>query len=110
MTSSDNQQNSSGGGNAKTVAIISYITIIGWVIALVMHNNDKTELGAFHLRQAIGLFLTGLVLSFIPVLGWIVSLGVFILWILAIIGAINGEMKPVPLVGEFYQKTFQGLK
>jgi uncharacterized membrane protein len=96
-------------GQGKTVAILSYITIIGWIIALVMHNNDKSALGAFHLRQGIGLFLTGLILSFIPVLGWIVSLGVFILWILGLIAAINGEMKPVPLVGEFYQKTFAGL-
>ncbi len=95
--------------NGKTVAILSYITIVGWIIALVMHNNDKSALGAFHLRQGIGLFLTSLILSFIPVLGWIVALGVFILWILGLISAINGEMKPVPLLGDFYQKTFAGL-
>lgn len=96
-------------GNGKTVAILSYITIIGWIIALVMHNNDKSALGAFHLRQGIGLFLTSLILSFIPVIGWIAAIGVFILWILGLIAAVNGEMKPVPLVGDFYQKTFAGL-
>ncbi len=95
--------------NGKTVAILSYITLVGWIIALVMHNNDKSALGAFHLRQGIGLFLTSLILSFIPVLGWIVALGVFILWILGLISAINGEMKPVPLLGDFYQRTFAGL-
>lgn len=28
----------------KTVAIISYITLIGFVVALIMHNDDKTNL------------------------------------------------------------------
>ena len=33
--------------NGKTVAIIAYITVIGWIIALVMNNKDKTELGSY---------------------------------------------------------------
>ncbi len=42
----------------KTVAIISYITIIGWVIALVMYNGGKkSKLGAFHIRQSLGVLI-----------------------------------------------------
>ena len=49
--------------NGKTIAIIAYITLIGWIIALVMHNNNKTALGAYHIRQMLGIMLLGLALS-----------------------------------------------
>ena len=42
-----------------TVALLSYITIIGFIIAIVLHSSKKTALGAFHLRQVLGLFVTG---------------------------------------------------
>jgi len=93
----------------KTVAILSYITIIGWIVALVLHSNNKTELGAFHLRQGLGLYLTGIVLRWIPIVGWILNIVVFIFWILGLIYAIQGDKKAVPVVGDFYQSIFKGL-
>ena len=39
----------------STVAILSYITIIGFIVAIILHGNKKTSLGSFHLRQALGL-------------------------------------------------------
>ena len=69
-----------------TVAILTYITIIGFVIAIVMHSSKKTALGAFHLRQGLGLFITGLViwlpcmiLSMIPVVNVLMIL-VWLAW------------------------------
>ena len=48
----------------------------------------------------------------IPVIGWIaipfVTLGVFILAVIGLIAAANGRMKPVPLLGEKYEKWFAG--
>lgn len=93
----------------KTVAILSYITLIGWIIALVLHQNNKTSLGAFHLRQTLGLFLTGFILGWIPIVGWIIALVLFVFWIIGLINAVNGEEKPLPLLGEFYQNIFKGL-
>lgn len=98
----------------RTVAILAYITIIGFIIAIVMHGSKKTPLGAFHLRQALGLFLTGfvcwIVLLIIPVVGWIllpfVMLGIFVLAIMGLIAAAGGQQKPVPLLGDKYQKWF----
>ena len=104
----------------RTVAILTYITLIGFIIALVMHGSKKTALGAFHLRQGLGLFLTGLVLwmpciviSFIPFVNllmiviWpVLGLSLFALWIIGLIGAVNGQQKPLPVVGEHYQKWF----
>ncbi|MCB9364823.1 MAG: hypothetical protein H6587_09660 [Flavobacteriales bacterium] len=109
----------------KTVAILSYITIIGFIIALVMNNDkqNKSDLGVFHLRQALGIYLTGVVLSiaqgiflFIPFLGWIINLAItlslialFVFWILGLIAAVNSEKKAVPFVGKFYQDLFGSI-
>lgn len=34
----------------RTVAILAYITIIGFIIAIVMHSSKKTAIGTYHLR------------------------------------------------------------
>jgi uncharacterized membrane protein len=101
--------------NGKTVAIVSYLTLIGWIVAFIMHNNNKTELGAYHLRQMLGLLLLGITLSVIarvvgiPVVVWVLQIGVFALWIMGLISAFNGEKKPVPLLGEQFQQWFKGI-
>ncbi len=97
----------------KTIAIIAYITLIGFIIALVMHSSNKTSIARFHLRQVVGLLFCGvgmIILIFIPFLGWVlyplVGIALFVFWIMGLIAAINGEEKPMPLVGEFFNKTF----
>lgn len=99
----------------KTVAIVSYLTLIGFIAAIVMHSNRKTKVGAFHLRQVIGLMLTGIaggVASVVPILGWIVwfvvAAGLLVLWFLGLLAALRGEMRPVPLLGEHYQRWLAG--
>ena len=105
-----------------TVALLAYITIIGFIIAIVMHNGKKTALGAFHLRQVLGLFITGLVIwlpciiiSMIPVvqlimilLGPVILISLFVFWVMGLLAAINGQQKPLPVVGAHYQKWFAG--
>jgi uncharacterized membrane protein len=92
-------------GEDKTVAIVAYITLIGFIAAVVIHSNKKTKLGAFHLRQTLGLFLTSL-LCIIPFLNLILIPIILVLWIFGLIAAINGEMKPMPVIGPMYQKWF----
>jgi uncharacterized membrane protein len=89
----------------KTVAIVSYITLIGFIAAIVINSNKKTKLGAFHLRQMLGLYLTSFV-CIIPILGWILAIAIFVFWIMGLISATKGEMKPVPLLGGLHQKWF----
>ncbi len=105
-------------GDGKTIAIVSYLWLVGWVIALIMHNNNKSELGAFHLRQTLGLMILWfcvwvinvvLVLMDIPFVGWIFSLALFVLWLLGFIGAIQGEKKLIPVLGEQFQDWFKGI-
>lgn len=93
--------------DGRTIAIIAYLTLIGWVIALVLHLGNKTSLGACHLRQMLGLMLTALVFSIIPVIGWMLSLVLLAFWVLGLVTAIRGEQKPLPLIGDLYQQAFR---
>lgn len=97
----------------RTVAILSYITLIGFIVAIVMHSSKKTKLGAYHLRQMLGLVLGGLVggvLAAIPFIGWIlfpvIWIILIVLWVIGLLAAVNGQIKPVPLLGEKFQQWF----
>lgn len=99
----------------KTVAILSYLTIIGFIIALIMHGQKKTQLGSYHLRQTLGFVITGFamgIVGVIPILGWLIVLVgmpvLFVFWIMGLVSAIQGKLKPVPLIGEHFQKWFAG--
>ncbi|HEY2433930.1 MAG TPA: hypothetical protein VGI12_14750 [Vicinamibacterales bacterium] len=103
-----------GAQEDKAAAIISYLTLLGFVVALVLNNSKKTPLGAYHLRQTLGLWLTAMacgvgqiVLVFIPILGWLAIFAMwgtlFVCWLMGLLAAIKGQMTPMPLVGGFYQ-------
>jgi|GEM_PF-121763 len=115
-------------GGSSTAAILSYIPVIGFIIALILHNGQKTELGTYHLRQSLGLHLTAFVLFFgatiffmivgiIPLVNIVfgaiamvyfplLSLGSVVFFILGLISAAQGQQKPLPLVGGKYQSWF----
>ncbi|PWS31343.1 hypothetical protein [Pedobacter paludis] len=113
--------------NGKTAGIVSYFTIIGWLIAyFAMHKDNKTELGSYQLRQTLffaivstilgyglGFVLTILIASTgitaLAYIGWIVQLALFVIWIIGLIGAINGEKRPIPIVGEKAQTMFPNI-
>ncbi len=107
----DNQTVNDG----KTLAVISYITFIGTLIAFVLNQNKKNPFAAFHIRQAIGLVLLSFVIGFLnryinfAGLHWLLNAGVFVLFILGIINAAQGEEKPLPLVGEYFQEWFRNF-
>ena len=97
----------------KTTAIVCYLTLIGFIVAVIIHGNNKTRLGAYHLRQALGLMLSFIAVGFcwvVPIIGWIVGycawLALIVLWVIGLLSAINGQQKPVPLLGEHFQKWF----
>ncbi|MGS2760892.1 DUF4870 domain-containing protein [Sinomicrobium sp. M5D2P9] len=105
--------------NAKTISIVSYITIIGWIIAYFQHkgSEQKSELASYHLGQGLGVFIFAVVLniilqivmSIVPSLASILSLAgliPLILLIFGIIAANNEVLKPVPLIGKFFEGKF----
>jgi len=99
----------------KTMAIISYITIIGTLVAFIMNQNKRNYFAAFHIRQALGIFLTGLIVNFLQRYidyNWVdilLSMGVFVLWIIGLISAVQGEEKTVPLLGDQFQEWFRNI-
>ena len=100
-------------GEDKTVAIVAYLTLIGFLVAVIIHSSKKTRLGAYHLRQMLGFMLSMfavIILMFIPIIGWILIpvfyLFMLVCWIMGLVSAINGQMKPMPVVGPMYQKWF----
>lgn len=100
----------------KTTAIISYITFIGTIIAFIMNNSTKNTFASFHIRQMIGLIALQLLNSLVigRMLGFnMISLGIFIgfavLWFIGFIGAIQGEEKKIPLLGDLFQDWFKGI-
>ena len=101
-------------------AAVGYIPVFGWIYAFLVERNDKYVM--FHLKQAISLVLTlaGLFALWF-VVAWILFaipyadifamalftiplaaliLGV-ILWVLAMINALRGEVKEIPIFGSF---------
>ena len=99
----------------KQIAIVSYLTIIGTIIAIFMNSENKNAFASFHIRQALGIFLTFFLLGY-PVGyfdSWMVSASfwtfIFILWLFGFMNALNGEQKTVPFLGEFYQNLFKSF-
>ncbi len=95
--------------SGKTVAIIAHLTFIGWIIAIIMNSSNKTEVGSFYIRQVLGIFLLGIVCSLIPIVNFIAWILPLVLWIMSLIGSINGNQKPVFLLGEHFQNWFKSL-
>lgn len=100
----------------KSIAIISYIMIVGVLIAWSMNSDKKNEFAAFHIRQAFGLSLTfiglGLIISNFGNPMITISMWVFVsvLWSYGFLGAIQGKCFSVPLVGGLFQKLFSSKK
>ena len=98
-------------------AIISYITIIGVIIAYYLNNeNDKkSTFASFHIRQSLGLWLTFWALAYIigSFDSWLVTSSFYIffavLFIYGFVNALGRKAVAVPLVGSFYQKIFANL-
>lgn len=104
--------------NNKTLSILSYITIIGWIIAFVKSKDltPKSDLVNYHLKQGFGIFIVSLIInialtiivSIIPALYFLSYIGyvIFILWIFGIINAANEQKKPIPVIGKAFENQF----
>lgn len=101
---------------SKNTAIVAYLTLIGAVVAIFMNQDEnKSEFSSFHIRQALGLFLSFFLLGYFVgyANSWTATsafyLFYFILWIYGFTGALQGQKRVLPLVGNFFQSTFKSL-
>lgn len=86
--------------NGKTFAILAY-----FIFFLPILAAKDSKLAMFHANQSLILLLvwvaTWVLSMIIPPIGLIASIGVFVLWIIGILSAIQGQMKPLPLIGKY---------
>ncbi len=101
----------------KTFSIISYITIIGWLVAYFGGKDNADDLLKYHLRQSLGLVIvsflfgvaTNIVAMLVPVVGMILSVASIIFLVLLVIGIINAAnevKKPLPIIGKMFEDKF----
>ncbi|AWX45976.1 hypothetical protein HME9304_03008 [Flagellimonas maritima] len=96
----------------RTTAIISYITIVGCLIALTMNMEPKNSFARFHIRQAFGVHVMyhalAIVLTFTNIAQ--AALGLYFLYLVLALygffGAINSKKQLLPLIGAYFQKWF----
>ncbi len=107
-------------------AAIAYITIIPAIVFLVLEPYNKVPLVRFHAFQSIGLFVAAVVLHIavtilqvglhfvmgtfllFSLLHTLISLGLFIVWLVAILKASKGEWYKLPVIGDFAEKQARG--
>jgi uncharacterized membrane protein len=93
----------------KTMAIISYVTLLGTLIAWFMNKDKNNAFAKFHIGQALRAWIAGIIISIVASV-LIMITGVTVLsylsyagWVLAglgLINAVNGKMEKIPLVGD----------
>ena len=102
--------------NNKTLSIVSYITLIGWLIAFFAGKEKADDLLKYHLKQGFGLFIVGaifnvlcmIIVSIVPALAFLTYIGYafFVLAIIGIINASNEVKKPLPIIGKMFEDKF----
>jgi len=103
----------------KSMAMIGYITIIGWIISYLEYkkSTEKSALVKYHLGQSLGLIILSIVLSivisvlvnFIPaisVVSMALALLTLVLLLMGVIAASNEAIKPLPVVGKLFEGKF----
>lgn len=104
-------------GNENLMAAASYLLgFITGIIFLLIEKESKVV--RFHAMQSTilfgGIFVINIALGFIPLLGWftglILSFVAFILWILLMWKAFQGEMYKVPYVGNIAEQQLKKMK
>lgn len=99
----------------KTIAIISYVTWVGAIIAYFMNNEKRNFFASFHIRQSIGISLFSLINSFILIRyvgGYVtgaINIVLLVFLIIGLVGAVQGEQKKIPLFGDIFQDWFKGI-
>jgi uncharacterized membrane protein len=91
----------------NTAAALSYL--VGLVTGIIFLSIEKKNAFVrFHAKQSIALSVVWLggwiVLTIIPVIGWVIlplwTLLMFVLWLVAIVKAWQGEKFKLPVIGD----------
>jgi len=94
---------------AVVVAVLSYITVIGWLVAFFLNREKRSDLGSFHLKQGLMILLMSAISALVPVIGWILWVITFVFWVIGLVAAMQKEKKELPVVGKLAQDWFKEL-
>lgn len=104
----------------KTISIISYITIIGWLLSFIVYSNGgKSAFAQYHLKQSFGLGLLGTLFSSVclvpidsslSILLWILGLSLSLFFVFGVYNAANQKKVPLPLIGFLFVTRFNFIK
>jgi uncharacterized membrane protein len=113
--------------SSRISAFLAYLLpIVGWLFVLLFRKDDR--FAVFHTKQSIMLVVAAIVvplvwavvawiLTWIPTFGAMTSVALFALvvaaflvllvdWILGMVNALRGKMKPLPMVGAWVDRIF----
>lgn len=99
--------------NSKVTGIVSYLTIVGWLVAYVAGDKEDS-FAKHHLNQGLVLgvidlicFVLGKVLGWIPVIGsvvgiilYVIGIALLLVAVYGIVTAVQGSTKSIPVVGD----------
>lgn len=93
--------------------------LLGFITGIIFLLVEKqSKFVRFHAMQSTilygGIFIINIALGFIPILGWLLGLLLsfvaFILWIMCMWKAFQGEMYKVPYVGDLAEQQLAKMK
>jgi uncharacterized membrane protein len=113
-------EKSSTGLDANIAAALAYIPIVA-VVFLVIEKGSR--LVKFHSVQSLGLLVAWMatwfvlaIIGMIPVLGWatlllwpLVAIGMFVVWLIALLKAFKGEWWKLPVIGDIAEQQSANL-
>lgn len=106
----------------KVCAILAWLFPIGLIWYFVDEKMKKNSFARFHVQQSLVLAILSIALGvlsmlipmvlffllpvafLIMIVFWVIYLGIFVLWIIGIIGAISGTQKELPIIGKYGNK------
>jgi uncharacterized membrane protein len=107
------------GGLADNVAgMLAYVTIVPAIVFLVLEPYNKNRFVRFHSFQNIFFYVAWIVIAIglrtlaeVPVLGWLswligplIGLVGFVMWIVLLMKAYQGQMFKLPIIGDLAEK------
>lgn len=100
--------------SANNDNLMGAVAYLGWFVTglILLLVTKQSKFVRFHAMQSTlffgGIFIANVILGFVPILGWLVglalSLASFVLWIVLMWKAFQGEMYKLPYVGEIAEK------
>jgi len=108
-------EKSSTGLDANVAAALAYIPVVAIVFLVIEKGSRRVK---FHAVQSLGLLVAWMVvwfglmiIGFIPVLGWatlllwpLVMIGMFVVWLIALLRAFKGEWFKLPVIGDIAEQ------